>query len=84
MTDRCPTCVRSGPGACLRTYRDVVVAELQKNGVVADVRKLSVGDFLWVARPRSGRQVRRQGHLSGCWGGHVDEGLELDVALDLC
>ena len=58
-TARRVVAVRSGPGACLHTYRDVIVAELQKNGVVADVRKLSVGDFLWVARPRSGRQVRR-------------------------
>ncbi|KAF0296685.1 Crossover junction endonuclease MUS81 [Amphibalanus amphitrite] len=54
--DNQETSGKSGPGACLRTYRDVVLAELQKNGVVADVRKLSVGDFLWVARPRTGKQ----------------------------
>ncbi|CAL9694084.1 unnamed protein product [Knipowitschia caucasica] len=29
-----------------------LVKELQKNGVIFDVRKLNVGDFLWVARER--------------------------------
>ena len=27
-----------------------LVTELQKNGVTFDIRKLNVGDFLWVAR----------------------------------
>lgn len=29
-----------------------LVKELQRNGVTFDVRKLNVGDFLWVAREK--------------------------------
>lgn len=29
-----------------------LVKELQRNGVIFDVRKLNVGDFLWVAREK--------------------------------
>ncbi|XP_072030478.1 crossover junction endonuclease MUS81-like [Amphiura filiformis] len=34
------------------TRKDLLLPELQKNGVNLDVRKLQVGDFLWIARER--------------------------------
>ena len=39
---------RSGAG------RDSLLAELKKNLIAFDVRKLQVGDFLWVARDKTG------------------------------
>lgn len=41
-----------------------LVKELQRNGVNFDIRKLNVGDFLWVARekvaPVAGNTYRRR------------------------
>jgi len=36
-----------------KSRKDALVPELKKNGVQFDVRKLQLGDFLWVARERT-------------------------------
>uniref|UniRef100_A0A6Q2Y731 Crossover junction endonuclease MUS81 n=1 Tax=Esox lucius TaxID=8010 RepID=A0A6Q2Y731_ESOLU len=41
-------CVFRGNTAC----KQELVKELQRNGVTFDIRKLNVGDFLWVAREK--------------------------------
>ncbi len=32
--------------------QNVLLPELRKNAIQFDIRKLQVGDFLWVAKPR--------------------------------
>lgn len=41
-------CVCSG---CSNRKQELV-KELQRNGVTFDIRKLNIGDFLWVAREK--------------------------------
>ena len=41
-------CLRSGN----HQRKQELVKDLQRNGVTFDIRKLNVGDFLWVAREK--------------------------------
>ena len=36
----------------MKTRKQLLLPELQRNGVTLDVRKLQVGDFLWIAREK--------------------------------
>ncbi|XP_780532.5 crossover junction endonuclease MUS81 [Strongylocentrotus purpuratus] len=45
-------CETTGIGGKEKGRKHVLLKELQKNGVNLDVRKLQVGDFLWVAREK--------------------------------
>lgn len=62
-----PVSPYSGPAA----RKQDLMAELRRNAVPFDVRKLHVGDFMWVARervqPRPGRspQASREGGREG-------------------
>lgn len=40
------------PGRGNTARKQELVKELQRNGVTFDIRKLNVGDFLWVAREK--------------------------------
>ncbi|XP_033630901.1 crossover junction endonuclease MUS81-like [Asterias rubens] len=39
-------------GGQVKTRKQLLLPELQRNGVTLDVRKLQVGDFLWIAREK--------------------------------
>ncbi|XP_022108685.1 crossover junction endonuclease MUS81-like [Acanthaster planci] len=45
--DNCETA-----GGSAKSRKQLLLPELQKNGVTLDVRKLQVGDFLWIAREK--------------------------------
>ncbi|XP_038073322.1 crossover junction endonuclease MUS81-like [Patiria miniata] len=45
--DNCET-----SGGSAKSRKQLLLPELQKNGVMLDVRKLQVGDFLWIAREK--------------------------------
>ncbi|XP_031549112.1 crossover junction endonuclease MUS81-like isoform X2 [Actinia tenebrosa] len=44
-------------GGSSKSRKDALVKELQSNGVDFDIRKLQVGDFLWIAREKTRHSV---------------------------
>ncbi|ELU03776.1 hypothetical protein CAPTEDRAFT_101818 [Capitella teleta] len=55
-------CETAGGGS--KAAKETLVRELRKNGINFDVRKLQIGDFLWVAREKHRSPISLSGHSS--------------------
>lgn len=38
---------------CYRKRQDLLIDELKKSNIKFDIGKLSIGDFVWIARPKN-------------------------------